>query len=389
MRKNKKSGPSCLGSLVLFAVIVIGLKFLYDSRDAEVQVPEETDSYTQAMETSGDSNEQGSLYDKIYKGLSSYAAEITFDYDCTDELFDTFAQVCADHPEMFWLNGSGTSRKTTRGEAVTVVLTPEPILTVVDILKCEDELEAAVNEILSAVDPVWSDYEKILYIHDLLVNNTEYDTACADAINQGVPYYSLWQSSSVYGCLVNNSAVCSGYSAAFQLLMNELDIPCIRVSGKDRDNGTLHEWNCVCVEGDWYYIDVTWDDPAFADADSVFVNTISHEYFLIPEDVLLRTHIIKEDETPPECTEDKFSYYVYNNRYLEKYDFEAVSEMILEQIGNDIIEIRFGSAEEAETACNELFKEKQFYNISGITATEIAYTSSETGLLRIRVTGEE
>lgn len=386
MSKNKKSGPSCFGSLVLLAVIVIGLKFLYDSRDAEL--PDLQDNDTQTAESGGEVSAQTSLYDKIYAELSAYAAEVTFDYDCTDEVFGEFAKVCADHPELFWLNGSGTSKKTTRGDDVTVVLTPEPILSVVDILKCEDELEAAADEIISQIDPNLSEYEKILYIHDTLVANTEYDTACAAAIGQDAPYSTLWQSSSAYGCLVKNLAVCSGYSAAFQLLMNELDIPCIRVSGKDRDDGTLHEWNCVCVEDEWYYIDVTWDDPAFADDSSVFKDAISREYFLIPEEVLRRTHVINDDETPPECTADEYSYYKYTNRYLEAYELEAVSELILAQAGNDIIEIRFANADEAEKACAELFDEKKFYDIEGITATEIAYSSSRTGLLRIRVTGE-
>lgn len=386
MRKNKKSGPSCLGSLVLFAVIVIGLKFMYDSRDAELT--DDSDSDIQTAETNGGETVEASLYDKIYTELSAYASEITFDYDCTDELFETFAEVCADHPELFWVNGSGTSKKTTLGDDVTVILTPEPILTVVDILRCEDELESETDKIISQVDPNWTDYEKILYIHDLLVNNTEYDTACAEAINQDIPYSTLWQSSSVYGCLVNDLAVCSGYSAAFQMLMNELGIPCTRVSGKDPVDGTLHEWNCVSVDGSWYYIDVTWDDPVYADEDSSFSGSVSHEYFLIPEEALLRTHTINEDETPPECTDNKYSYYVYNNLYLEKYDFEAASEIILKQTGNDIIEICFGSAVEAEAACKELFDDKRFYTISGITAEELTYISSETGLVRIKLSGE-
>lgn len=383
MSKNRKSGPSCLGSLVLFAVIVLGLKFVYDRRDTELI--NLTNQDTETTESGGEVSAQASIYDTIYSKLSAYSDEVTFNYDCSDSVFGEFGRVCADHPELFWVNGSASSKKTTRGDDVTVVLTPEPILTVVEILECEDKLEAAVDEILSQIDMSLSEYEKVLSIHDILVTQTEYDVDCAAEIMQNAPYSEVWQSSSAYGCLVNKLAVCSGYSAAFQLLMNEMDIPCMRVSGNDRENGTLHEWNCVSLDGEWYYIDVTWDDPTFDDSSSDFKDAISHEYFLIPSEILLRTHTISEDEDPPECTAEKYFYYKYNARWADTYDFETAEGIILSQINNDIIEIRFANAEEAEIACTKLFYEQEFYDIEEITADEIVYTSSKTGVVRIRM----
>lgn len=386
MNKRKKSGPSCFGSLILLAGIVLGLKILYDRAD-EAEIKDaitETESY----ETKSDLIENESLYDILLRELSAYSTEITFDYDCTDELFDTFQQVCDDHPELFWLNGSGTSEKLTREirtkEAeVSVTLKPEPILTLVEILKYQAEMNAAVQNIISAVDPAWTDYEKILYVHDYLVENTEYDTECAAVIEKSAEYNTIWQSSSAYGCLVKNSAVCSGYSAAFQLLMGELGIPCVRISGEDSQNGTPHEWNCVKLEDKWYFVDTTWDDPVYSDEDSVFSGTISYEYFMISEKVLRLTHTIAEGETVPECTDDSYSYYIYNNEYLETYDFVAAAEIIVEQAEHDRIEIRFSSVVEAEAACQDLFENKRFYEIEGISASELFYSIGKNGLLRI------
>ncbi len=88
-----------------------------------------------------------------------------------------------------------------------------------------------------------------------------------------------------YGGLVDNLAVCGGYSTAYKVIMDRLGIPCITVNGysnnKDQNgnnNGTsvLHMWNYVWLEnpvqqtksraansvGEWYSVDVTWDDTA-------------------------------------------------------------------------------------------------------------------------------
>lgn len=390
MSKRKKSGPSCLGSLILLCVIVLGLKIVYDRADVtEVYESTSDPAMTETEEGINSAEaERESLYDVLLRELSAYAAEVSFDYDCTDELFETFERVCGDHPELFWLNGSGTSQKVTRGNEVTVTLTPKPILTLVEILKYQEELDAAVQTIVSLVDQSLSDYEKILYIHDYIVKNTEYDSECAEAIKQEALYDILWQSSSAYGCLVKELAVCSGYSAAFQLLMNELGVPCTRISGEDLENGTPHEWNCVMLDGKWYFVDVTWDDPAYENNSSSFKDAINYEYFMISSDVLLRTHKIADGEEAPECTDNSRSYYIYHDRYLEAYDFDSAAEMIKSQAGRDMIEIQFANAEEAAKACAELFDEKRFYEIEGISAQGIVYSTGQSGLLRIKPADE-
>ena len=46
--------------------------------------------------------------------------------------------------------------------------------------------------------------------------------------------------------------------------MDALDIPCILVCGNaTNDNQTTesHEWNYVELDGKWYAVDCTWDDP--------------------------------------------------------------------------------------------------------------------------------
>lgn len=84
-------------------------------------------------------------------------------------------------------------------------------------------------------------YNKILQVHDCIVDNIEYGTEI-----------SGHNSYNIYGALVNKSAVCEGYAESFKYIMDALNIPCILVVGEaTNSNGTTesHEWNYVQIDG--------------------------------------------------------------------------------------------------------------------------------------------
>lgn len=67
--------------------------------------------------------------------------------------------------------------------------------------------------------------------------------------------------------------VCEGYAKAFQLLCHKINVPCVTVSSKD------HMWNMVQVNGQWYHMDCTWNDPIVNGSGSYDYST--RKYFLI------------------------------------------------------------------------------------------------------------
>ena len=121
----------------------------------------------------------------------------------------------------------------------------------------DDYERPILQTIRSVIDnntsPGMSTAQKVKAIHDYMVLNCDYD------------YYALQdgtisnESYSFVGVFKNRKAVCYGYAQAFALCMNVLDIPCKMVNGGTTNGG--HAWNQVLVDGTWYYIDVTWDDP--------------------------------------------------------------------------------------------------------------------------------
>lgn len=113
--------------------------------------------------------------------------------------------------------------------------------------------------------------EKIRYVNNYLIDNTDYD------ISSGSNVYNI------YGTLVEKKAVCEGYARACKYILDELDIPCIIACGiaKNSQNVTeSHAWNYVKVDGNWYALDITWNDPIINNGTGKITDEIRYEYFL-------------------------------------------------------------------------------------------------------------
>lgn len=142
-------------------------------------------------------------------------------------------------------------------------------LTKDDLTRMRQELEAAVTEAVSQVDDSLDDYQQALVIHDYLVQNCEYDYE--NYQNNRVPELSH----TMYGSLVNKTAVCDGYADAFCYIMRDkLGISCEVVSS----SAMAHAWNMIEIGGSWYHVDATWDDPAWD-----CIGRVGHSYFLLSD----------------------------------------------------------------------------------------------------------
>lgn len=66
-----------------------------------------------------------------------------------------------------------------------------------------------------------------------------------------------YESTTAYGALKDDLAICGGYAQALQALYEQVGIPCLTVSGQW--NGENHMWNLVLLDGEWRYCDATSD----------------------------------------------------------------------------------------------------------------------------------
>ena len=143
-----------------------------------------------------------------------------------------------------------------------------------------DLLETIKKEIDRQLEG-FSDYDKIREVHNWLIDNIEYDVN----LNADEPY-------SISGALTEGKAVCEGYSRSFKYIMDELEIPCVLVSGTGTNsNGETesHAWNYVQLDGNWYAVDVTWDDPIIVGNGYVAEDT-HYRHFLRGQNTFGETH---------------------------------------------------------------------------------------------------
>lgn len=133
------------------------------------------------------------------------------------------------------------------------------------------ELETITNNILkNTITSDMNNEKKIKAIHDYIVNNTKYDKDRSD--NK----VKIYHSDTAYGALIEHYAICGGYSDSMKLFLDKLGIPNYKISSEN------HIWNLVNLDGNWYHLDLTWDDPVTNTGEDI----LEYDYFLITTEEL-------------------------------------------------------------------------------------------------------
>lgn len=153
----------------------------------------------------------------------------------------------------------------------------------IQIEKAIEEIEMVKNNIINSLSG--TDYKKILSIHDYLINNIEYDSN-----------YQALGSYNIYGALIGKKCVCEGYAKAFKYLANAAGIECEMMQGTATNSSgqtESHAWNCVKINGVWYEVDATWDDPIIIGNGGRISNDIKYKYFLKGTDTFEKDHTLE------------------------------------------------------------------------------------------------
>ena len=277
-----------------------------------------------------------------------------------------------DYPHFFWLSGAGEFITTTRNNVVQHITFKASLRNNVTLSTARamyNTLKFQVDRIIAKAKQYNTVFEQVLFVHDYIVDNTDYvlnAPNCYDA----------------YGCIVDHRAVCSGYSKAFQLILCCMGYKCGKVSGSDIKKGSVHDshaWNYIKLDDDYYYVDVTWDDPVSQNA--VATSNKTYEYFCITTEELLKTHIISSDQFVPDCKGRKYDYYVYKGYYLDRYSFEGVERIAQKQLAtSNKFSVKFSSSAQLQLATDDLINNQRVYKIKGMS-NRISYSTSKAGLV--------
>lgn len=204
-----------------------------------------------------------------------------------------------------------------------------------------------------------NDWIKLFHIYEYLASSIVYDNNYMDQ--------SMW---SVF---FDGVGVCAGFARSFQYLALFEGIPCLVVTGYERDeNGNpgnvRHMWCMARIDGNWYHFDPTWGIK------DIYGN-IDYTYFCRSQERMEKTHVIVNNYPLPASGDDSLSYVSVRRRYLSAYTRDAVQAIAAEALsrGENLFTLEFSNADELQNAVDDLVKNKGFASI--LKAFEIEYSS--------------
>lgn len=274
-----------------------------------------------------------------------------------------------DHPEVFWV----ANRYTYGAAGNQFVIQLYSFVGAQDCEKRKQKLNEAVNSILSNIPSGLNEYHLEKYIHNTVVDGCTYASGVKEAEDG-------WEEFTVYGALINGSAVCEGYSHSMVMLLNKVGIDCYYVNGYGESNP--HMWNVVKIDDNWYHLDATWDDN-----DNAY-----YHYFNLDDETVTHDHVISPlfedtDSTDsgifnlwlPECNSDSANYFVVESTYI--YDFNECRDTVVADLAeaaenkDSEFTIRFDTSIDFNEAMSVMFNGEPYYMFSYIAdANEILDT---------------
>lgn len=234
-------------------------------------------------------DKQKQLYEALYEGVENHAAsiEVRGIGASVEDLEAAFYAMDYENPQFFWLQ-SGYSYSY-HGTTVFSV-TPKYGRTASQAAKILPKLEAAADEIAQGALEQENLFEAVKYIHDEIINMTNYTLTGGEYIRDAD------------GPLLNGKALCEGYSKAFSYVCQLIGVEANCIVGTA--NGGSHMWNIVKLDGEWYHMDVTFDDPVGVGS------TCTYTYFGLTTAEMLKDHVIgKNPYSIPKCTATDYNYY--------------------------------------------------------------------------------
>lgn len=288
---------------------------------------------------------RSTVYLKIYDRLLEMAENFTVDKVSLptnqkithDEAWLVTAAFYSDYPELFWARPSFWYNKNT-------MLCSEIQLNYNSHaynLNTELPLFLETAETILASMPNGSDYEKELYLHDALIKKVTYT-------------YSKLEEQNGYTTLVEGKGVCAGYAFALQYLLMRAGIQSYYVVGYAGEN---HAWNLAKIDGEWYYVDATWDDPLTGSgSDSAY--SPFHTYFNLSAEMMAEDHTLSGQpyNVPLEdCTATDAFYHNVNHTAVSTSDTDLVSKVA------DLLQRNSGIAHLYVTDSNPVMAAREWY----------------------------
>ena len=228
----------------------------------------------------------------------------------TSEFVDYFRNLINTHPELFNVASNFSYKPYSNVDKMYSIL-PTYSMTNEEYTAARVVFDEGTGKILSEIDYSMNDVQKALTVHDALCDIATYPDL--GTFDESTGSYSADKLiyHNAYGIFYDGNAVCQGYALAYIYLMNQLGIPCEYVASDTINHG----WNKIKIDGNWYNVDVTWDDLDYGVRKTIR-GSVKHNFFMKSDSFFVGEggHFHYDGETHSQCdaTDTSYDSYFWN-----------------------------------------------------------------------------
>lgn len=313
------------------------------------------------------------LYVEMLYALTNYAGEMEVSTVETGEIDKIFQCVMLDHPEIFYVDGYSFNKYTLGERVEKITFAGTYIYSREEKAARERLIEEKIGQIIREIPDRASDYDKVKFVYEWIIGNTEYDREALDNQN-------------ICSVFLQGRSVCQGYAKAAQILLQRLGIPASLVTGTV-ENGEGHAWNLVSVDNAWYYLDTTWGDASYLfqngeQAMSQKMPEINYDYLCVTSKELLRTHSFSGLIPLPDCQAMEANYYVREGAWFKEMNWEQLKTLVdrYNQEGRETLTLKCANEEIYQEMLEQLLGEQRIFDYLKPEGDSILYTDSDRQL---------
>ena len=276
----------------------------------EVLAAESVSQDKYAYQTLDDECQQ--VYDNIVYAITNHLEQIMVQASDTDEVLQACHAVRSDYCSFFWLEDMAVGYSYS-GSTVNFFYS----MTESEREEMQQRIDAEADRMLADAPPGGSDYDKVLYVYDTLLEEVSYVLDSPDNQN-------------IISTFINHETVRMGYAYGTQYLLEKLGVTCMTVIGSA--NGNNHAWNLVSMDGDWYYVDTTYGNSQYVSLTedieglpsdvTLDLRYLFYDYFGVTTEEISKNHQFDSWITLPVCDATADNFYVHEGFYVDQWDIE-------------------------------------------------------------------
>lgn len=228
-----------------------------------------------------DENQQ-IIYDELKEAFLQFRELFATKVDkiSYNDFYKVYNMVLLDHPEIFWVDSYNVVQTLSKNVNTNKQIRIYYVFSIEEAQEIKSRIEEKYNQIIDGAKQETTDFKKIKYVHDKLIEISKYQEPLENSTQELQTIISIFDT---------GYSVCAGYTNGFKFIMDNLDIKSMSMqSVGNEDKRKNHIWNMVNLYGKWYNLDVTWDSSKTEN------DEISYDYFLKDNDEFYTDHRMQE-----------------------------------------------------------------------------------------------